>query len=209
MASVLTQIDHDEAEQGRGINPRFIDMKGSNGMNDQLSSRIGLIAVEACINFGLPLLIYDRLAPHSGDVVALMASSLPPLLWSLAEFARRRRIDALSMLVLAGIALSLLAMLGGGSVRLLQLGSATRHVIDSRAGRPDVTLDRTAWIRGRRNVRQPAIAPVVGGHLESKRPDAALRSVRAILLIDIGDAVAAVGRRPARLDEGRVDVAVA
>lgn len=121
MASVLTQIDHDDAERGQRISPRFIDMKGSKRMNDQLSSRIGLITVEACINFGLPLLIYDRLAPHSGDVVALMASSLPPLLWSLAEFVRRRRIDALSMLVLAGIALSVLAMLGGGSVRFLQL----------------------------------------------------------------------------------------
>jgi hypothetical protein len=97
------------------------DMKGSNRMNRQLGSRIGLIAVEIGINFGLPLLIYDRVAPQSGDVVALMASSVPPMLWSLAEFIGRRRIDALSMLVLAGITLSLLAMLGGGSARFLQL----------------------------------------------------------------------------------------
>ncbi len=90
-------------------------------MKHQTVSRIGLIAIEAVINFGLPLLIYDRVAPHSGDVVALMVSSLPPMLWSLAEFVRRRRVDTLSILVLAGIALSLLAMLGGGSVRFLQL----------------------------------------------------------------------------------------
>jgi hypothetical protein len=90
-------------------------------MNHQLGSRIGLIALEISINFGLPLIIYDSVAPQSGDVVALMASSLPPMLWSLAEFVRRRRVDALSVLVLAGIALSLLAMLGGGSVRFLQL----------------------------------------------------------------------------------------
>jgi hypothetical protein len=50
-----------------------------------------------------------------------MASSAPPIIWSLVEFARRRRIDALSLLVLSGIALSLLAYLGGGSVRFLQL----------------------------------------------------------------------------------------
>ena len=43
------------------------------------------------------------------------------MLWSLAEFVRRRRVDTLSILVLAGIGLSLLAMLGGGSVRFLQL----------------------------------------------------------------------------------------
>ncbi|SFO44211.1 VC0807 family protein [Sphingomonas sp. OK281] len=96
-------------------------MKDSAGMYRQTGSRIGIIAIEAGVNFGLPLLIYDRVAPHSGDVVALMASSLPPLLWSLAEFVRRRRVDALSILVLAGIALSLLAMLGGGSAKFLQL----------------------------------------------------------------------------------------
>jgi hypothetical protein len=39
----------------------------------------------------------------------------------LGEFARHRRLDALSLLVLSGIALSLLAMLGGGGVRFLQL----------------------------------------------------------------------------------------
>lgn len=90
-------------------------------MNRQTRNRIGLFAIEAGVNFGLPLLIYDQVAPYSGDVVALMASSVPPLLWSLAGFVRRRRVDALSMLVLAGIALSLLAMLGGGSAKLLQL----------------------------------------------------------------------------------------
>ncbi len=96
-------------------------MKDSTAMNRELGGRLGLIALEAGINFGLPILIYDRVALHSGDVIALMASSLPPLLWSFAEFIRRRRVDALSVLVLAGIGLSLLAMLGGGSAKFLQL----------------------------------------------------------------------------------------
>ena len=52
---------------------------------------------------------------------ALICSSAPPLLWSAIEFARNRRIDALSALVLLGMALSLLAILGGGSARFLQL----------------------------------------------------------------------------------------
>jgi len=59
--------------------------------------------------------------PALGDVKALLASSAPPLLWSLATFARKRRVDVLSVFVLAGIALSLVAFLGGGSVRFLQL----------------------------------------------------------------------------------------
>ncbi|HEX5419075.1 MAG TPA: hypothetical protein VFY39_03680 [Gammaproteobacteria bacterium] len=52
---------------------------------------------------------------------ALMAASAPPIVWAIAEFARRRRIDALSILVLAGVGLSLLVYLSGGSVRVLQL----------------------------------------------------------------------------------------
>ncbi|HEX3985678.1 MAG TPA: hypothetical protein VHX13_03625 [Acidobacteriaceae bacterium] len=37
------------------------------------------------------------------------------------EFVRRRRLDAMSLRVITGIALSLLAFLGGGSVPFLQL----------------------------------------------------------------------------------------
>ncbi len=50
-----------------------------------------------------------------------MASSAPPLAWSLIEFARHRRVDAISILVLLGIGLSLAMYLGGGSAHLLQL----------------------------------------------------------------------------------------
>jgi hypothetical protein len=65
--------------------------------------------------------VYSVLQPRYGDVRALLASSAPPILWSVVEFARKRRADALSLLVLAGIALSLLAFVGGGSVKFLQL----------------------------------------------------------------------------------------
>jgi hypothetical protein len=79
------------------------------------------IALEALFNFILPLVVYDLAKPRLGDVGALIASSAPPILWSLILLIRERRVDALSMLVLAGIALSLLAFLGGGSVKFLQL----------------------------------------------------------------------------------------
>ena len=78
------------------------------------------IAVEALVNFLGPYLIYTWAKPHVGDVRALLASSAPPILWSLIEFARHRRVDAVSMLVLGGIALSLLAFFGGGG-QFLQL----------------------------------------------------------------------------------------
>ena len=79
------------------------------------------LAAEVAVNFVLPYIVYDQAKPALGEVGALIASSAPPLLWSLMEFVRRRRVDAVSLLALGGIALSLLAFLGGGSVHLLQL----------------------------------------------------------------------------------------
>ncbi len=78
-------------------------------------------AADIGVNFVLPFLIYSYAAPRMGDVQALLASSVPPILWSIAEFIRHRRLDALSLLVLAGIVLSLLAFFGGGGPRMLQL----------------------------------------------------------------------------------------
>ncbi len=77
--------------------------------------------IEILVNFVLPYLIYIKAASGIGQAHALMAASLPPILWSAIEFARKRRVDAVSVLVIAGIVLSLLAFLGGGSVRFLQL----------------------------------------------------------------------------------------
>jgi hypothetical protein len=79
------------------------------------------IVTEGGINFVLPFIIYSLLQPRYGDVDALLASSAPPMLWSIVEFFRRRTVDALSLLVLLGIALSLLAFAGGGGVKFLQL----------------------------------------------------------------------------------------
>ena len=76
---------------------------------------------EVLANVVLPFVIYSYAEAPFGAVRALLASTAPPILWSLVEFARNRRLDALSLIVLSGIALSLLAMLGGGGVRFLQL----------------------------------------------------------------------------------------
>ncbi|HEY2052239.1 MAG TPA: VC0807 family protein [Caulobacteraceae bacterium] len=78
-------------------------------------------ATELLVNFALPFAVYDLTKPRLGDAHALMVSSAPPIIWAIVEFVRRRRVDFISMFVLAGIALSLLAMLGGGSVKFLQL----------------------------------------------------------------------------------------
>jgi hypothetical protein len=90
-------------------------------VGEALKRNAGTIGVEAGVNFVLPFLVYDLGRGSLGDVRALMASSVPPIAWSVFEFARRRKVDALSIIVLAGIALSLLAFVGGGGVQVLQL----------------------------------------------------------------------------------------
>lgn len=81
----------------------------------------GHVMLEALVNFILPFVIYSYAEGPFGDVRALLLSSAPPIAWSLIEFARHRRVDALSVLVVAGIVLSLLAMIGGGGPKFLQL----------------------------------------------------------------------------------------
>lgn len=76
-------------------------------------------AIDLLVNVALPWLVYRLAEPAYGEYRALLASSVPPILWSLGEFAWHRRLDALSLIVLAGIALSLAATLLGGDARLL------------------------------------------------------------------------------------------
>lgn len=79
------------------------------------------LILEILINGVLPYVVYSYFKPKLGDVNALLASMAPPLLFSIVEFARKRRIDAISIFVILGIVLSLLAFIGGGSAKFLQL----------------------------------------------------------------------------------------
>jgi hypothetical protein len=78
-------------------------------------------ALEVTVNFVLPYAIYSYANGRIGAAPALMASSGPPVLWSIATFIRARKLDAISILVLSGIVLSLLGYFGGGGVKFLQL----------------------------------------------------------------------------------------
>jgi hypothetical protein len=86
---------------------------------------------EGGVNVVLPYIIYSYAQPIYGDVHALIASSAPPIVWSVVEFARHRRVDFLSVFVLFGIVLSLLAFVGGGGVKFLQLREKLVTVIFS------------------------------------------------------------------------------
>jgi hypothetical protein len=77
------------------------------------------LVLELVANLLLPWLAYRLALPHWGEVGALYASAAPPLVWSLVEFIRSRRVDALSALVIFGIALSIITFALGGSARIL------------------------------------------------------------------------------------------
>jgi hypothetical protein len=110
-----------------------------------------------------------------GDVRALMATSAPPILWSIGEFIRERKVDALSILVLSGIALSLLAFAGGGGIKVLQLrenlvaGLIGLVFLGSAAiGRPLICLLAQAATR-RGAAENAAVFDAVGANPEFRR----------------------------------------
>jgi hypothetical protein len=78
-------------------------------------------AQEVACNFVLPYLIYSYVAEKLGPAPALLAASAPPIVWGVIQFVRERKVDAISILVLSGMVLSLLAFAGGGGVKFLQL----------------------------------------------------------------------------------------
>lgn len=84
-----------------------------------LSSKRVHLALDMAFNLVLPWLAYRLAEPLWGEFGGLLASALPPLLWSSIELIRHRRLDALSIIVLSGIALSLLALMLGGNPKLL------------------------------------------------------------------------------------------
>lgn len=82
-------------------------------------------------NVVLPFLIFVQVSPALGQARALMIASVPPIAWNAAELARSRRFDALSLLVVATLALSIGALAGGGSARALQL---RQHLVNAVLG---------------------------------------------------------------------------
>jgi len=74
---------------------------------------------EVAVNFVLPWLVYRWAEPEWGTSGALIASSVPPTVWSIGQWLQHRRVDAVSIIILAGIALSILATVLGGSPKAL------------------------------------------------------------------------------------------
>jgi hypothetical protein len=143
------------------------------------------VALEIAVNFALPYVVYRTAHDQLGDAHALMAASAPPLTWSILEFMRRRRIDALSLLVLAGIVLSLIAFIGGGGVRFLQLreqlvGAVVGLVFLSSAAIGKPLIYQLACAR----IRRMAAGQV--GWFEALRDDPRFRRVMMLMTLSWG-----------------------
>ena len=116
----------------------------------------GAFGIEIFANVVLPWVAYVLAQPEMGRVHALMLSALPPITWSAIQFGRTRRIDALSVLVIAGIGLSIFAFFGGGSFRALEL---REHLVSGVMGL--VFLGTVA-------IRRPVLAAVLRSIMEQK-----------------------------------------
>jgi hypothetical protein len=81
-------------------------------------------APEILANFVAPYIVFVALDARFGDVDALIASAVPPLLWSLYELVKTRRVDAISVVVVSAILLTVGATFMGGSARLIQIRDA-------------------------------------------------------------------------------------
>ncbi|WP_028533975.1 VC0807 family protein [Paludibacterium yongneupense] len=142
------------------------------------------LAGEIAINFVLPWLAYRLTVTGFGESRALLASTVPPLLWSGVELARHRRIDALSVMVLAGIVLSLLVLALGGDPRAILLRESlisgligAAFVLSCLAPRPLIYYLARAGVR-----RTPGQAEEQFEALYRHRPGFA-RSLRLMTLV--------------------------
>lgn len=78
------------------------------------------IARTLLVNGFAPWLIYVLARPHADSVTALVLATTPPLLESVWSIWRRRRVDALALLVAGSLALLLIAVGGGDRLMLVR-----------------------------------------------------------------------------------------
>lgn len=79
------------------------------------------IASLLVINALAPYLVYELAEPHTGGLVALALSAVPPAIESVWSVVKKKKLDAMAALVLGGLAVSFVLVALGGSERVLLL----------------------------------------------------------------------------------------
>jgi hypothetical protein len=77
------------------------------------------VVLDFLVNLGGPWVVYRLVEGSTSTINALLLSLIPPIIWSLLQLVWSRKLDVISMLVIAGIAATLVATLFGGNPRLL------------------------------------------------------------------------------------------
>jgi hypothetical protein len=149
---------------------------------DWLTRRRVLFGLEMLVNLGLPWCVYMLAKPRYGEVHAIMASAAPPIAWSVVEFARSRKVDALSVLVLGGIGLSLAGFAIGGSPRLLLMRESLitgliglAFILSALINRPLVYILATAALARR--------SPVDADGFRAENEDSGFRRLMTVMTV--------------------------
>jgi hypothetical protein len=92
-------------------------------MAEQLSSARREVTREIALSILLggvaPFIIYSLLRPHTSELAALIVAATAPLLQNALTLARKRTLDVFGVFILAGIVVSVLLVLLGGSPKLI------------------------------------------------------------------------------------------
>ncbi|MGA2711807.1 MAG: VC0807 family protein [Bryobacteraceae bacterium] len=96
-------------------------LPGSSAQTDPVRDAFRGFLLDIALNAFFPLLLY-RLSKRyvsPSEFTALVVATTFPLGKSIFDVAKRRRLDPISIIVLLGIGASAIALLAGGSPRLL------------------------------------------------------------------------------------------
>lgn len=97
-------------------------------MAEQSSGTAGEVRHEIILSILLggvaPFVIYSLMRPHTTEIRALIAAAAAPLLQNLITLIRKRTLDVFGVFILAGIFVSIVAVLLGGSPKLILIRDA-------------------------------------------------------------------------------------
>src|SRR5579859_4470950 len=95
----------------------------SNTMENNLTAKVSIkdLLISLALNVGVPLLIASLLEKYmnASEVTALSIASIVPVVSSIAELVRNRRLDLIAIFSLLGLLTSIIAVFLGGSAQLL------------------------------------------------------------------------------------------